>query len=252
MDGGATIAHVEDMMVDPSRRQVLALVVQEKSLGKPTRAIPFGRVSANGADAVLVPNAKVSLEVDRDPVLRGLDNAHKVVGTDVMTDTGRKVGKMADMLIDDHTGEIKSYELVVGPGEEKQSVPAEAVTSIGKDYLYVTAASVESLDNKPTRVIVVPDSVKEASAQPIADDETPAATAVDQAPALPFSTGMPNLDNMLGGTNVNTRLLFGILIIVLGILVLVSPSLLPLVVGISLIVLGLWIALQNATTGTRP
>src|SRR5689334_9011367 len=91
LDGGVTIAHVEDLIVDPSRRQVLALVVHERGFARPARAIPFGRIAAMGPDAVLVQHVKVSLEVDRDPVLKGLDNGQKVVGTTVMADTGRKI-----------------------------------------------------------------------------------------------------------------------------------------------------------------
>ncbi len=155
LDSGVTIAHVEDMLVDPSRRQVLAIVVQEKAFARPMRAIPFGRIAANGVDALLVPNAKVTMEVDRDPVLRSLDNAHRVQGATVMTDTGRIVGKVADMLIDDHTGEIKSYELVAGPDNENHSLPADAVVSLGRDVLYVTAAAVDALNAKTAKVITI-------------------------------------------------------------------------------------------------
>ena len=49
----------------------------------------------------------------------------------------------------------------------------------------------------------------------------------------------------------NMRLLLGIVILVLGILILVNSALLPLIAGIALIVIGLWIALQNAS-GARP
>jgi hypothetical protein len=38
---------------------------------------------------------------------------------------------------------------------------------------------------------------------------------------------------------------------VLGIIILVYPTLLPLIAGLSLIVLGLWIALQNNPMGSR-
>jgi uncharacterized protein YrrD len=249
LDSGVTIAHVKDMIVDPSRRQVLALVVQEKAFAKPARAIPFGRIAANGVDAVLVPNVKVSLEIDRDPVLRSLDNAYKVQGANVMTDTGRKVGTVADMLIDDHTGEIKTYELLVGPDDERHSLPADGIVSLGRDVLYVTVAAVDALDVKTTKVIDVASATEEP---PSAEPSTTPASEEGSFPSLRLAAKIPDLANMLGGNSVNTRLLFGIVILVLGILVLVYPALLPLIAGISLIVIGLWIALQNAPTGTRP
>src|SRR6476646_9025235 len=113
LEGGSTMAKVEDMIVDPGRRQVLALVIGEKALGRATRAIPFGRISASGPDAVVVPNEKVALDLERDPVLKGLDNGQKVQGVAVMTDDGKKIGTVRDMVIDDRTGEIKSYKVIV-------------------------------------------------------------------------------------------------------------------------------------------
>jgi uncharacterized protein YrrD len=43
-DRGTKIYDVEDMILDPQRRQVLALVVMESSMFHPARAIPFGRL----------------------------------------------------------------------------------------------------------------------------------------------------------------------------------------------------------------
>jgi len=254
LDSGVTIAHVEDLIVDPSRRQVLALVIQEGAFTKPARAIPFGRIAATGPDAVLVPNVKVSLEIDRDPVLKGLDNAQKVQGTAVMSDAGRKVGTVEDMLIDDHTGEIKSYELLVGDGE-KQSLPGDGVVTLGRDVLYVTAAVADSLGQKATRVIDVEGAGGGEGAQgepaPAADDPALAAPSTATSPAISAPAG-PGMSTMIGGNTMNMRLLFGILVLVLGIIILVYPTLLPLIAGLSLIVLGLWIALQNNPMGSRP
>lgn len=47
----------------------------------------------------------------------------------------------------------------------------------------------------------------------------------------------------------NTRLLMGILLIVLGILVLIFDEFLRVIVGVGFVVTGLYIALQNANTG---
>jgi uncharacterized membrane protein HdeD (DUF308 family) len=47
----------------------------------------------------------------------------------------------------------------------------------------------------------------------------------------------------------NTRLLLGIILIVLGILVFAVPAFLQIIVGLALIIGGLWLALQAAPTG---
>lgn len=47
----------------------------------------------------------------------------------------------------------------------------------------------------------------------------------------------------------NIRLIGGIVLLVLGIIVLVWPDFLSVIVGIVLVISGLWIALQNAPSG---
>jgi multisubunit Na+/H+ antiporter MnhC subunit len=47
----------------------------------------------------------------------------------------------------------------------------------------------------------------------------------------------------------NTRLVIGIVLILLGVLVLINSAFLQVIVGIALIILGLWLALQNAPRG---
>jgi hypothetical protein len=47
----------------------------------------------------------------------------------------------------------------------------------------------------------------------------------------------------------NTRLIVGIVLVVLGLIVLVYPQFLAVIVGLALVIGGLWIALQNAPTG---
>jgi multisubunit Na+/H+ antiporter MnhC subunit len=47
----------------------------------------------------------------------------------------------------------------------------------------------------------------------------------------------------------NTQLIIGIVLVLLGILVLVSPQFLSVIVGLTLIIGGLYLALQNAPRG---
>ena len=48
----------------------------------------------------------------------------------------------------------------------------------------------------------------------------------------------------------NTRLMIGIALLVAGILILVVPAFLQIIIGVGLIIAGLWLALQNAQGGS--
>ena len=104
LEGGSTMAKVEDMIVDPGRRAGAGACHWRESTGESHAGDTVSTISASGPDAVVVPNEKVALELERDPVLKGLDNGQKVQGVAVMTDDGKKIGTVRDMVIDDRTG----------------------------------------------------------------------------------------------------------------------------------------------------
>lgn len=152
MGSGSKIYDVEDMVIDPERSQVLALVVQEKTLFHSARAIPFGRINVIGRDAVVIPDGKAVIEVDRDPVLKRLYNSQIVRGLRVLTDDGRKLGEVADMLLDSKTGEIKGYYISLGRGltvgQGSRWLPAERVTSLGQRILFAPAAVADEFEQQ--------------------------------------------------------------------------------------------------------
>lgn len=152
MGSGSKIYDVEDLVIDPERSQVLALVVQEKTLFHSARAIPLGRVNVIGRDAVVIPDGKAVIEVDRDPFLKRLYNSQVVRGLRVLTDDGRKLGEVADILLDSKTGEIKGYFISLGRGltvgQGSRWLAAERVTSLGQRVLFVPAAVADEFEEQ--------------------------------------------------------------------------------------------------------
>lgn len=140
---GTKIYDVEDMILDPERRQVLALVVEERAMFHSAKAIPFGRINVIGPNAVIVPDGKAVIDVDRDPVLKSLDNKQMVVGLRVLTDDGRKLGQVQDMVLDAVTGEIRGFYVSIGRvlkvTQGLRWVPMDRIISMGQRILYVPA-----------------------------------------------------------------------------------------------------------------
>lgn len=149
---GTKIYDVEDLIVDPEQSQVLALVVSERMLFHPAKAIPFGRINAIGPDAVIVPDGKAVIDVNRDPVLKRLDNDQKISGLRVLTEDGRKLGEVDDMLVDDKTGEIKGYYVSLGRGlnlgQGLRWLPANRVARTGMRVLYVPPEVAQDFDQQ--------------------------------------------------------------------------------------------------------
>src|SRR5829696_6636236 len=149
---GNKLYEVADLVVDPERKQVLALVVEEQSLFHSAKAIPFGRIKAIGPDAVIVPDGKAVLEVNRDAVLRRLYNDRVVRSLRVLTDDGRKLGEISDMVIDSVTGEVKGFLVSLGRGltvgQGQRWLPSERVLSMGQRVMFVPAQTAADFENQ--------------------------------------------------------------------------------------------------------
>lgn len=149
---GVKAYEVEDMILDPDRRQVLALLVEEGSLFRSAKAVPFGRISAIGPDAVIIPDGKAVIEVNRDNVLKRLHNEQSVRGLRVLTDDGRRLGTVEDLLLDSKTGEVRGYYVsqgrMVSVGQGQRWLPAESVLNMGMRVLYVPASVADDFDRQ--------------------------------------------------------------------------------------------------------
>src|SRR3954464_3941049 len=150
---GGKLATVDDLVIDPERRQVLALLIDEGGLFRSQRAIPFGRIQAIGPDVVIIPDSKAALDIGRDPVLKKLVRDDiSVRGLRVVTEDGQKLGEVQDMLIDDKTGEIKGYYIgigkVVSVTQGLRWIPVENTIRLGYRILYVQSSVAQDLENQ--------------------------------------------------------------------------------------------------------
>lgn len=138
---GNKIYNAQDLLIEPERKQVLALLVLERSLFKSAKAIPFGRIQAIGPDAIVVPDSRATIDVNRDPVLKKLYDKQIVRGLRVITEGGRKLGEISDILLESRTGEIQGFYVSIGRvlsiTQGLRWLPSDSITSIGQRVLYV-------------------------------------------------------------------------------------------------------------------
>src|SRR5437764_11147511 len=91
-DTGQRLAHVEDLLVDPERNQVLALLIDKGAVWVSPKVIPFGHIKAIGEHAVLVPQRAVVYEARRDPELRRIFDGRTIRGMRVYSESGDRLG----------------------------------------------------------------------------------------------------------------------------------------------------------------
>lgn len=111
----AKLGVVGDVVIDPKRRSVVALVVDDAAGRPSTRMLPFESIRGLGPDAVIVESESSATETRDLPGLHTLiDGPVRMVGLQVLTEDGRLVGLVSDVVMDEASGSIESYEISGG------------------------------------------------------------------------------------------------------------------------------------------
>jgi uncharacterized protein YrrD len=148
---GAKLDKVHDLVVDPDRGRVVALVVSDGGFMSSSKVVPLAAVSSFGKDAVVIEAATAIVPADSDPELRAVvERDDRILGRNVYTTTGEQQGSIADVYFEEATGELVGYELsngMLGDVASGRSYLAnDEVTTIGTDIVYVEPETAAGLD----------------------------------------------------------------------------------------------------------
>jgi len=150
MNRGEIIAKVKDVLIDPTRFEIAALVLPPaKMFSKETMVVPNTVIHVLGRDVILVTSNEAMVHND---TLHGVASLLAVVGDlkgcPIATEKGVKVGTLNDVLVDD-SGKIVGYDLakvsIEGPIAASKRVPFRATRSIGRDMIIVDSKQLESI-----------------------------------------------------------------------------------------------------------
>jgi len=124
-----TVGRVDDFVVDPVSRSVLAVTVRKAQHGDTLR---WSDLTAFGADAVTVDDASRITEATQDvKALTG--KHHHVLGKRVLSTGGDELGSVADVEFDPGSGTVTA--LVLGSGE----VAGSRLVGVGSYAVVVSA-----------------------------------------------------------------------------------------------------------------
>jgi uncharacterized protein YrrD len=156
-DSGRRLGQVEDLLVDPARNQVLALLLPKQGLLGATKVVAFGYIKAIGQNAIVVPNHGVAKDVRDIPALKAVFDGKVIRGMRVYSENGNRLGTIGDMLIDDHTGEILYYEVsggAIGDAMKgKRTIVPTEILNMGAIVLYVAEATANRLAGQQGGVV---------------------------------------------------------------------------------------------------
>ena len=182
LDAAEKLGRIEKVILDPDGRQVAGFVVSRGSSlfgGGTDTTVPASAVHAIGPDAVTV-----RVIADRQPegALEGLPRVSDLVGRKVVSEEGRFLGTVDDVLVDESDGRIIGYaleghsaagkvgELLGGDRKDPGSAPylrADANLRAGQDLIVAPEGAIShdwSLLGQP--ISDAPRSAEAAPAKP--------------------------------------------------------------------------------------
>ena len=141
-DEGAKLGQVATALFDPVNLDLRALQVEGEGQ---TFLVPFDRVAAFGADAVMVESSRVTQALAEGGALGQLVNLGTLKQLKVVDATGTLLGTVRDVELDDASG--RAVRLVVhrggvlGLGGETTTIEITAVRGVGAAVITVDAAT---------------------------------------------------------------------------------------------------------------
>ncbi|MEY2603191.1 MAG: hypothetical protein QOH31_965 [Verrucomicrobiota bacterium] len=181
MDAAERLGHIKEIIVDREGHHVAGFVVArgESIFGGGTRrTIPASALHVIGPDAITIRGSAIK---QNTADLKSLPRVSDIIGRKMVTQSGRLLGSIGDVLIEREDGEIIGFALSEGAksklesifGREKAQVTcyvrADADLQVGNDLIVV-----------PDDALVQPES-KPESAQTQTSSQAAAAAAPTQA-----------------------------------------------------------------------
>ncbi len=156
LDSGKCIAEVLDILFEPEENRILALVVDRGRWLTNARGVPFNAVHSIGEDAVVVPSRKAIWRAKADPKVERAWESKKVVSElDVYTSDGDFLGKIADIDIDEKTGQVQGYEVRLDGISEtqrgEQFLPAPETEQVGFEMAFVPPETGDRIEQQAAR-----------------------------------------------------------------------------------------------------
>lgn len=146
---GQRIGKVKGLVVDPSRKSVAALILEEKGLFKEQKFIPFSNVHSVGENAVTVERDSIIQKGATLPeIVKYYKDKIDVIGSRIVMENGTIIGQVNEYFIEIQDGKIAGLEISTGIindlMEGKAYLNSEFIRTLGKQ---VTVCTDDSKDN---------------------------------------------------------------------------------------------------------
>lgn len=188
---GKELGNVKGLVINPNGGIVTALVRDEIKWYLEAKLLPFSAITGVGEYAVTIEDSSSVTSITTAPEFEKLlSDDIKVIGTKVLTKSGRIQGKVTEIIIDD-AGQITACEIEDISGQLAE-IPAHCILTFGKDVLIIKETADEQ---QPVAAATIVQSLVQPITEPEPVAAVPAAPVAPAAPAIAAPAAATNDSN---------------------------------------------------------
>jgi uncharacterized protein YrrD len=135
LDGAEDVAEVRDVVFSHANAAVVGFTLNKRGFLSSTlkEVLPWSRVAALGRDAVMVESAEAIGAEDQTMEAAGVGGGD-VIGVKVITDAGKELGEVVDVIIEvDAKAAVVGFEMH-GPAVERDRKTATLLIPVGDTF----------------------------------------------------------------------------------------------------------------------
>lgn len=134
---GREISKVKDIIIDPAEGSLAFFIIEQPSDYFGARIIAFEDIVGLGDYALIIQDSEVIQDVAHSPsAIELLKKDVKIIGAQVLTTKGSRVGEVKEFWIDEETGKITVCHLLE-QGEKRKKFKGENVVTYGKEIILI-------------------------------------------------------------------------------------------------------------------
>ncbi|AFM39173.1 hypothetical protein Desaci_0058 [Desulfosporosinus acidiphilus SJ4] len=143
---GQQIGYVKSLILDAGTKSLAAIIVDPKGFFKDQRVIPYTKVVSVGDDAITIDKeTHVEKTSNLPELLELVKEKLTIIGTKIITESGKTLGTADEYYIDPTTGKITQVEISAGKLDGflsgKAWLSAEYITTLGHDVIVTQQGS---------------------------------------------------------------------------------------------------------------
>jgi uncharacterized protein YrrD len=148
---GDEIGTVKECVFDKTENCLLGLISGSRGCPKDEQAVRFGDLKSIGEDVVVVDSGSRLLPADQAEFLNeDLSTRNvSVLGKRVISDKGRQIGTIRDVILDAETGSIVGWEVSEGIIQDilsgRNVIPHDSFVTIGEESVIIPEDAAEAL-----------------------------------------------------------------------------------------------------------